>query len=154
MRPDCWSLRWGWHGRYGSPGKPAPRPAAAESASVETRAALGRTLSLVDIQRAIAMVQTIQEALRRQQWDVAVVLCPGLSATLHDINVSIAGGYEGDTSVISSAVGRISMIEEIISLQGDNEPDDDAVSRCSSELISIRNSLEEIASNIIYSNEV
>lgn len=84
---------------------------AAESASIRTRAALGRTLSLADIERAIALIRDLQEALRRQQWDVAVALCPGLSAMLHDINVSIAIGQERDFSVLHYAVGQISGLE-------------------------------------------
>ena len=125
---------------------------AAEVASIETRAAFGRTLSLAGIQRAIAMVQSIQEALRQQQWNAALVLCPGLSAMLHDINVSVAIGREMDSSVLYYAVGQVSVIERLMSLRGEYGPDLQVVSECSSELISIRNSLEQLASSIIYSN--
>ena len=104
---------------------------AAEVASIETRAAFGRTLSLADIQRAIAIVQSIQESLRQQHWNAALVLCPGLSAMLHDINVSVAIGREMDSSVLCYAVGQVSVIERLMSLRGENGPDLQDVSECS-----------------------
>ena len=124
---------------------------AAQAASIETRAVLGRTLSLVDIQRAISLIRSIQEALRRQQHPTAVALCPSLSAMLHDINVSITMGHERDFPVIHGAVAQISAIELLISLHSDNGPDSRSVSECQSQLISIRNALEKLASSIMFS---
>ena len=50
------------------------------------------------------------------------------------------------------AVGQVSVIERLMSLRGENGPNLQAVSECSSELISIRNSSEQLASSIIYAD--
>lgn len=73
---------------------------------------------------------------------------------LHDINVSIAIGQERDSSVLHYAVGQISGVEMLFSVRGENGPDSQDVSECLSQLISIRNSLEQFASSIMYSNGI
>ena len=60
----------------------------AEQASVETRRAVTRTLSLVDVLRAIARINQLKDVHYRGNWDYALGLYGELRRTLIEISAS------------------------------------------------------------------
>lgn len=66
-------------------GKARDAAAAAEVASKETRAAITRTLTTVDLERAIALVQRLKELHRANRWDTALECYHLLQVMLADI---------------------------------------------------------------------
>ena len=59
--------------------------AAAEEASRETRAAITRVLTVVDLERAIALVERLKDFHRGGRWESSLALYPALKITLSDI---------------------------------------------------------------------
>ena len=66
-------------------GKAREAAAAAEVASKETRAAMTRSLTTVDLERAIALAQRLKELHRLGRWDTALECYHLLQAMLADI---------------------------------------------------------------------
>ena len=58
---------------------------AAEAARRETRTAMTRALTAVDLERAIALVQRLNEFHRAGRWEVSLALYPTLRVMLSDI---------------------------------------------------------------------
>ena len=67
-------------------GKARDAAEAAEAASRETRASMTRTLTSVDLERAIALVQRLNELHRDGRWEVSIALYPMLMTMLSDIS--------------------------------------------------------------------
>lgn len=59
---------------------------AAEEARRETRTAMTRALTTVDLERAIALVQRLNELQRDGRWEISQALYPTLMTNLSDIN--------------------------------------------------------------------
>ena len=58
---------------------------AAQTASIETRDSISRTLTSVDLERAIAVIDRLKVLHREQKWEVALERYSGLRAMLADI---------------------------------------------------------------------
>lgn len=58
---------------------------AAEIASKETRAAIIRSLTTVDLERAIGLVQRLKEAHRARRWDICLGYYDSLQVMLTDV---------------------------------------------------------------------
>ena len=91
-------------------GKARDAAAAAEIASKETRAALTRTLTTVDLERTIALAQRLKELHRANRWDTALECYHLLQVMLADI----ATWHPAPTDEMRGAVSEsIQLIQEM-----------------------------------------
>ena len=87
---------------------------AAERASIETRAALARSLNNSDLQKAIAMIERLKEAHGRREWEVALVLYYQLRTILRDIQVATPREYGSFVLGLREDISNITTIENTI----------------------------------------
>ena len=91
-------------------GKARDAAAAAEVASRETRVAITRTLTTVDLERAIALAQRLKELHRANRWDTALECYHLLQVMLADI----ATWHPAPTDEMRGAVSEsIQLIQEM-----------------------------------------
>ena len=92
-------------------GKARDAAAAAEIASKETRAAITRTLTTVDLERAIALAQRLKELHRANRWDTALECYHLLQVMLADIATWHPAPTDEMRGAISEAIQLIQEIE-------------------------------------------
>lgn len=96
-------------------GKARDAAAAAEVASKETRAAMPRSLTTVDLERAIALAQRLKELHRLGRWDTALECYHLLQAMLGDI----ATWHPAPTDELRDAFSNaIQLIQEMEAARG------------------------------------
>ena len=87
---------------------------AAQMASVETRDSISRTLTSVDLERAIAVIDRLKALHREQKWEVALERYSGLRAMLADIeapNMSSSVSRE-----FRDATAQLRVIEDSVNI--------------------------------------
>jgi hypothetical protein len=86
----------------------------AKIASVETRDAISRTLTSVDLQRAIAVIERLKVVHREQKWEVALERYSGLRAMLADIEARIANRSPSISREFRDATAQLRIIEDSV----------------------------------------
>lgn len=127
-------------------GKARDAAAAAQSATQETRAAITRALTTIELERAIALVQRLKELHRAQRWDASLGLYQTLRVMLADIDSRHPEPTLELHNTLRGAIPQITVIENSVdrAIRENGEP---AGSRnFNRELNTIQSSLEEIAS--------
>ena len=87
---------------------------AAQIASVETRDTISRTLTSVDLQRAIAVIERLKVVHREQKWEVALERYSGLRAMLADIEARIANRSSSISHEFRDATTQLRIIEDSV----------------------------------------
>ncbi|MCH8311331.1 MAG: hypothetical protein IIB17_12670 [Chloroflexi bacterium] len=87
---------------------------AAQMASVETRDSISRTLTSVDLERAIAVIDRLKVLHREQKWEVALERYSGLRAMLADIAARIPNRSSSISREFRDAAVQLRFIEDSV----------------------------------------
>ena len=79
----------------------------AEQAAREARRAVTRTLSMVDVERAIALIGRLKEVHRQRNWDYALGLYPDLRRTLSEVGASAPASLAQYPDFINSVIPQL-----------------------------------------------
>ena len=128
---------------------------AAEAASVEAREALSRTLGMIDLQRAIDLIQRLKAAHRERRWDAGLELYQILRMMLSNIEASSRAGRGDVVRSIDDAIHRITEIENEVSRLANEGPGaEDVQPFAAFEFLNgLQEDLESIVSNMTYGGE-
>lgn len=88
--------------------------AAAQEASQETRAAMTQTMAVVDLQRAIALVQRLKVLHRDDNWEASLEHYQPLRAMLSDINGRHQLPRPEQHTLLREAVPQIQVMEDTL----------------------------------------
>ena len=123
----------------------------AENASAETRSTITRVMTIVDLQRAIALIQRVKLLHRDGKWEASLEHYQPLRSMLADIVTRHPSPTEIFRTIIREAIPQFTIIEDNIDTairEGAEEPDP---SRFNEELNKVQEYLEEAASTIFFS---
>lgn len=123
-------------------GKARESADAAQKATVETRAAMTRVLTVVDLQRAIALIQRLKDLHRDSKWQASLEHYQPLRAMLADIDSRLPTLSAELRSDIRIAIPQIVVIENNVdeAVRGSIQP---------SGLSSFNEVLNEIQVNLV-----
>jgi hypothetical protein len=120
--------------------------AAAEAASQETRKAVTKVLTLVDLQRAIALIQRLKALHRDNKWDACLGHYPDLRAMLADIDASHPAPTPGVHTTLRESILQLKVIEDSVDRALNDGTDPSGARNFNEVLNTIQVSLEEMAS--------
>ena len=127
----------------------------AEQAAREARRAITRTLSLVDVERAVALIGRLKDVHSQRNWDYALGLYPELRRMLSEIAASIPSNFAPHGDFINSIIPQVTALENLVRRSRyDNEngePED--IPGLDEALSEIQQSLETLQSSIMYADE-
>ncbi len=123
---------------------------AANLARSETQRAVGRNLSSMDIERAVALINRLKGLHLQGGWRSALWLYQELRRTLIEIRGSMPGELKQFGNAIEEAVPQVTVMENQVtfSLYEGNEPED--TPRMNAILSAIQQELETLQSNMTY----
>lgn len=126
---------------------------AAEAASVETRDAITRVLTIVDLERAIALIQHLKVLHRENKWQASLEHYQTLRAMLADIDARHPATTPELHATLREAIMQIKFIEDDVDMAHGAEPS--GARNFNEVLNTIQVNLEEIVSSAHFSgNEV
>jgi hypothetical protein len=104
--------------------KPATSAAAAEVASHETRDAITRVLTVVDLERAKAVIQRLKDLHRDNKWEAGLEHYQPLRAMLADIDARHPAPTPEVHTTLREAIVQVRVIEDSVdrALRENNEP--------------------------------
>lgn len=128
----------------------------AEQAATDARVALVRSISSIDVSRAINLIARIKEVHYRGNWDYALGLYQELRRTLSEIRASVANEWPEAHEEIGDAVPQVTAIENMVarsryenaSGEPENTPEIDGA------LSQIQQTLETLLGSMVYSGEI
>ncbi len=127
----------------------------AEQAASEARHAITRRLSLVDVQRAVALIDRLKDVHYQRNWDYALGLYAELRMTLSEIGTSIPENFDQYRSLIRSAIPQVIALENLVRRSRyeneDREPEN--ISSLDETLSEIQENLETLQSSMMYTDE-
>ena len=126
----------------------------AEQAAREARRAITRTLSVVDIGRAMALIGSLKEVHHQRNWDYALGLYPELRRMLSEIGASTPENFTQYGDFINRAIPQITSLEKLVGRsryeRENGEPED--IPSLDETLTEIQQSLETLRS-MMYTDE-
>lgn len=124
----------------------------AEEASIQARRAVTRTWGLVDLQRAIGLIERLKTIHRDQRWDAGLQHYQSLREMLHDIAEALPTGPEPLREGIVAAIPQITALENSVSIlaSGDEIP---GLANLNEPLNSIQEHLERVRSSMMFSDD-
>ena len=127
----------------------------AEQAAREARQALARTISSIDVERAVAPIGRLKDIHDRRNWDYALGIYPDLRRTLSQISESIPVDLSQYRSSINRAVPQITAMENLVrrSREENESGELEDISSLDETLNEIQQDLETLQSNMMYSDE-
>ena len=127
----------------------------AEQAAREARRAITRTLSVVDIGRAMALIGRLKEVHHQRNWDYALGLYPELRRMLSEIGASTPENFTQYGDFINRAIPQITSLEKLVGRsryeRENGEPED--IPSLDETLTEIQQSLETLQSSMMYTDE-
>jgi hypothetical protein len=127
----------------------------AEQAAREARRAITRTLSVVDIGRAMALIGSLKEVHHQRNWDYALGLYPELRRMLSEIGASTPENFTQYGDFINRAIPQITSLENLVGRsryeRENGEPED--IPSLDEALSEIQQSLEMLQSSMMYTDE-
>lgn len=127
----------------------------AEQAATEARMALVRSISSIDVSRAINLVTRIKEVHYRGNWDYALGLYQELRQTLSEIRASVANEWPESHKEIGESVPQITAIENmVVRSRYENESGaPENIHEIDEVLSRIQQGLEILLGSMMYSDE-
>ena len=127
----------------------------AEQAASEARHAITRTLSVVDVGRAVALIGSLKEVHHQRNWDYALGLYPELRRMLSEIGASTQENFAQYGDFINRAIPQVTALENLVGRarydRENGEPGD--IPRLDETLSEIQQSLEMLQSSMMYTDE-
>lgn len=126
---------------------------AAENASMETRSTITRVLTIIDLQKAIDLIQRVKLLHRDGKWEASLEHYQTLRSMLADIEIRHPSPTEAFRTNIREAIPRFTVIEDNIdrALREGEEPVETA--RINAIMNQVQEYLEEAASTIFLSED-
>ena len=132
-------------------GKAREAAAAALEASQETHTAMTKTMAVVDLQRAIALVQRLKTLHRDDNWEASLEHYQPLRAMLADINGRHSLPTLEQHESLREAIPQITVIEDTIARALRDGKDPSQEGDFDETLNAIQMNLEQIASETYFS---
>ncbi len=127
----------------------------AEQAATDARTALVRSISSIDVGRAINLVSRLKEVHFQGNWDYALGLYQELRITLSEIRASVANDWPESYENIGKAIPQLTAIENMVDRSryesGSGGPEN--IPKIDETLTEIQQSLETLLGSMIYSDE-
>ena len=123
---------------------------AAEAASIDARGAITRVLTIVDLERAIALVQRLKVLHREAKWEACLEHYPDLRHMLADIQTTYPNPSPEVLAVFKEAIPQITTIENNVDRAVRDVAQPSGVTRFNAILNTIQQNLEEIASSTYF----
>ena len=127
----------------------------AEHAATDARRAVVRTLSSIEVERAVSLINRLKYAHLQRNWDYALGLYPDLRRTLSQITEGVPAPLDHYRDLIKSAVPQITVIEKLVGRsryeEMAGEPED--ISSLDDVLSEVQQNLESLQSSMMYSGE-
>ena len=125
----------------------------AEQAAREARQAVARTLSSIDVEQTVALIERLKEVHHQRNWAYALGLYAEVERTLIQIGEGIPESLTEFRIPINEAVTEITIMENLVrrSRHGNREPED--IPALDEALTRIRQLLERLQSRMRYSDE-
>ncbi len=127
----------------------------AKQAASEAHSAITRTLSLVDVERAIALISRLKEVHHQRNWDYALGLYPVLRRTLSEIAAGAPANFAQYYEFIDSAIPQITTLENLVRRsrheRASGDPED--IPGLDEALNEIQQNLETLQSSMMYTDE-
>ena len=120
---------------------------AAEVASIEARGAITRVLTIVDLERAIALVQRLKVLHREAKWEACLEHYPDLRHMLTDIRTTHPAPTPQVLTVFRDAIQQLTAMEDSVDRAVREGVQPSGVARLNITLNGIQQNLEEIASS-------
>jgi hypothetical protein len=95
-------------------GKARDSAEAAELASRETRDAITGVLVMVELQRAIALIQRIKDLIQDDLWVLTLGHYQPLRAMLADIRGRFQSAHPIDLQVLQDAINQVTVIDDVV----------------------------------------
>ena len=128
----------------------------AEQAASEAHRAITRTLSLVDVERAVALIRHLKEVHHQQNWEYALWLYQDLRRTLNETGASAPAIFVQHRDFINRAISQVTALENLVRRsrheRANGEPDD--ISSLDEVLNEIQQNLESLQSSMMYTDEI
>ena len=123
---------------------------AAEAASIDARGAITRVLTIVDLERAIALVQRLKVLHRESKWEACIGHYPDLRQMLSDIQKTYPTPTTEVLGIFRNAIPQITTIENDVdrALRSNTQPSD--LDGFNETLNTIQQNLEDIASSAYF----
>ncbi len=131
-------------------GKAAVSADAAEQASQETHTAMTQTMAVVDLQRAIALVQRLKALQRDANWEASLEHYQPLRAMLADINGRHSLPTLEQQESLREAIPQITVIEDTIARALRDGKDPSQEGDFDETLNAIQMNLEQIAGSTYF----
>ena len=122
----------------------------AEAAAKDARQALTRTLSLVDVERAVALISRLKLLHRFGEWDSALELYQYLRRMLSDIHASMPENLGEIRVSLSEAIPKVTDLENQVSSARNENKIPENPSNLDAILNEIQQNLEKLQSADIY----
>ena len=123
----------------------------AENAAIQARQALTRTISSIDVERAVALINRLMEVHRRGNWDFALALYQDLRRTLSEIASGVPPELRPHGESIRGAIPQVTTISQLVNQHRyqpeSGEPID--IPRIDDSLNSIQQYLELLQSDML-----
>ena len=124
---------------------------AAEAASIEARGAITRVLTIVALERAIALIQRLKELHREAKWEACLEHYPILRQMLFDIQKTYPDPTPQVNDVFRNAIPQLTSMENNVDRAVRDASQPSSVDRFNAALNTIQQYLEEIASSTYFS---
>ena len=116
----------------------------AKQAALEARDGIGRTLTGVEVQKAIDLIERVKERHAQNRWEAAADRYPDLRELLYNIEARLPDGYDRMKEGLVQATTQVLLLEN--SLTG--HPPPESVAETLEELNRIQALLQQIASRL------
>ena len=127
----------------------------AEQAAREARRAITRTLSMVDVERAVALIGRLKDIHYQRNWDYALGMYPELRRMLSEIAASAPENLAPHDYFINRVIPQLTVLEgQVRQSRYENEngePED--ISSLDEALSEIQQHLEMLQSSMMYADE-
>lgn len=124
--------------------------AAAEAASKETREAIAQILNVVELQRAIAVIQRLKVLHRDSKWEASLEHYQTLRAMLADIDARYPSSTPELHTTLREAIPQIKVIEDSVDRATHEGTSPSGARNFNRVLNTLQANLEEIASSTYF----
>ena len=126
----------------------------AEQAAREARQALARTISSIDVERAVALIALLMEVHRQGNWNYALALYQDLRRTLSEIGASIPPEITDFRKSIGEAIPHITAIINLVNRSIENDDSGPTnVSALNETLTGVQQSLELLQAAMLHADD-
>jgi len=127
----------------------------AEKAAREARQALARTISSIDVERAVAMINRLMEVHRQGNWDHALSMYQDLRRTLSEIGTSIPQDLVEYRNSVQESIPQITAMINLVNRfrDGSDHTRPEYISSLNEILNGIQQRLEMLQGSMLHTDD-